>query len=91
MRTRGGAAAVGRRCSTRAAASTHKSVPLAKRPPSIRGGPYDDPPGPPPNNNTHTHTLQAQKRRILQDVIANINMKHGDGALMSLGDKPLNV
>jgi hypothetical protein len=34
---------------------------------------------------------QAQKRKILHDVIANINMKHGDGALMSLGDKPLAV
>lgn len=36
------------------------------------------------------HT-QAQRLRILSDVVANINMKHGDGALMSLGDKPLAV
>ena len=35
--------------------------------------------------------LQAQKRKVLNDVIANINMKHGDGALMTLGAKPLNV
>ncbi|KIY91884.1 hypothetical protein MNEG_16079, partial [Monoraphidium neglectum] len=34
---------------------------------------------------------QAQKRKVLNDVVANINMKHGDGSLMSLGDKPLAV
>jgi len=39
----------------------------------------------------HSSPPQVQKRKILHDVIANINMKHGDGALMSLGDKPLAV
>lgn len=47
--------------------------------------------GPPPSLHPQHTQKQAQKRKILHDVIANINMKHGDGALMSLGDKPLNV
>jgi hypothetical protein len=46
---------------------------------------------PPPAAPRPPLPLQAQKRKILHDVIANINMKHGDGALMKLGDKPLAV
>jgi hypothetical protein len=54
-----------------------------RRPPPGHGEPSR--PAPPPL------CPQAQKLKVLHDVIANINMKHGDGALMSLGDKPLAV
>lgn len=34
---------------------------------------------------------KSAKLKMLHNVVANINLKHGEGALMSLGDKPLAV